>query len=103
MKKLSLIFVFAAVSILSLNLFAKEGHNYLAESKRNIGQVLSHPILNQYPDYLVENFREGEFGESQAFFVRLAKPFSDSDAGICIVFLDFRTVASAPHNCEAAE
>ena len=76
---------------------------YFQEAKAQIAEVLSQPVFENYKEYTIDNIRQGEIGETQAFFVRLVKPLSDSSGGVCLVFLGSSQLQSAPHDCSAAE
>lgn len=80
-----------------------QGQSFLAESRKDMARVMSHPIFQKYENYIVDNYREGEFGEAQAFFVRLVKPFSTDNHGVCFVFLGPTKLKEKPRICTKAE
>ena len=77
--------------------------NYFSDSSQNIKKILQHKVFEKYSDHIVENIRQGEIGESQAFFIRLVKPFSASNEGLCFVFLDVDKLQDPPRKCQNAE
>lgn len=99
--------VFSSLVALSMSFSsrgeAKPAPSYFSESAKSIGQVLKHKAFRDYADYLVESYREGEIGESQAFFVRLVKPFATDQTGVCFVFLGPDKLQGQPHGCASLE
>lgn len=64
----------------------KKVESYFTASVADIQKILSNKVFEKYSDYTIESIRQGELGESQAYFIRLIKPF-DSKPGICFDFI----------------
>ncbi|WP_413290774.1 hypothetical protein [Bdellovibrio sp. HCB337] len=78
-------------------------HDYFSEASKDFKSLLSNPVFKDYPGYTIDNIRQGEIGESQAYFVRLVKPFSSNNEGVCFSFLGVTEIQGKPHSCEKAE
>ena len=78
-------------------------YSYFADAKSDVTKVLSHSIFNSYTEYTIDNIRQGEIGEAQAYFVRLVKPFSADSLGMCFTFLGNSTLEGKPHACTQTE
>lgn len=56
-------------------------------AKKDIEVVLDHKIFSSYLDHNITNIRQGEIGESMAYFVSLEKPFESSPLTLCFIFM----------------
>jgi hypothetical protein len=77
--------------------------NYFTGASKDIALMLANPIFKNFPDYTIDNVRQGEIGESLAYFVRLAKPFGGDSHGICLQFLGAKALSGKPHSCDQVE
>lgn len=77
--------------------------NYFNQSAKDVSKLVKHSLFQKYPDYIIENIRMGEIAGSQAYFVRLEKPFSADSKGMCFTFLGTSEEKVKPHECERAE
>lgn len=60
---------------------------FFPSAKKDIEVVLSHKAFSSYSDYNITNIRQGEMGESMAYFVSLQKPFETSPLTLCFIFM----------------
>ena len=56
-------------------------------AKKDIEVVLDHKIFSSYLGHNITNIRQGEIGESMAYFVSLEKPFERSPLTLCFIFM----------------
>ena len=100
-------FAFSKTSLITKNVQKKRTPsadiNYFADASADLQKLLAHHVFKSYAEYTIDNVRQGEIGESQAYFVRLEKPFSATSEGMCFVFLGTQDLQDKPHKCNKAE
>ena len=82
---------------------SKKEYNYFDEAAKQISEILAQEIFKKYSGYTIDNVRQGEIGEAQAYFIRLVKPFAADNEGVCVAFYNAQKMADKPHACKAAE
>lgn len=78
-------------------------NSYIGQSRERLNHLLTHPIFQTYENFIVDTIREGEIGESQAYFIRLVKPFDGSNEGYCFTFLGASKLREKPRACAKPE
>lgn len=74
--------------LLSLVCFNASAAPYLPAATKDLTEILNNPVFERYGAFTIGHIRQGELGQSQAYFVRLVKPFSVTEKGVCIEFVN---------------
>lgn len=64
----------------------KTDRTFFRSARGDIAAVLANKIFRDYGEYNIVNIRQGEMGESMAYFVRLEKPFQTGEKPLCFQF-----------------
>jgi len=62
--------------------------DYFADSKKDLQEILANPVFARYGAFTIGRIRQGEIGQAQAYFIRLVRPLSPVEKGVCLEFVN---------------
>ena len=71
-------------------------------STNDLAEIFKHNVFQRFTGFTIGQIRQGEIGQSQAYFVRLVKPHATVEKGVCIDLVNLGSwqVKSHPYACE---